>query len=91
MRGENRLVSFRFYLVVLEGLQAGRSVGEAPYLQRLGRLEEGGQLGLRDVDFARVHELHQGDDVLRLDVAHEYYRVLARIALKSHVKWYSRC
>lgn len=52
---------------------------QAPHLQRLRRLEEGGQLIVGDIHLAVVHKVQDGGEVGEGDILQEHYRMLTRV------------
>ena len=61
----------RAHGVELGQLLLGGSVTQSPDLQRLCRLDEGGQTVLRHVGLPLVHVLHQALEIVKLDILHD--------------------
>jgi len=66
--GRKRLVSFNF--------------GETLDFQTLGGFEESWQIILRNVHFARVHELQNRLEMVEWYVFQDYYGMFARVVLQ---------
>lgn len=83
-------LGFQFFANLFVVVLIVLRVRESTYLKGLGCPEKSWQLGLRDVHLPRVHELQQGLQMLKLDIPHEYYRMLAGICLqdRNHKKFY---